>query len=247
MSEPSEPTKKVLEEIEAKAGKRPKTVIHHILVHGFVTTRQLRDLYGYNHPPRAARDVKELGIPLVTFRTKDEDGKSIGAYKLGDLTAIQSNLAGRNHGRTALSRRIKDALLKQYGAKCFIHLEEMSPDLLQVDHRVPYEIAGEAADMQPEHFMLLCPAANREKSWACEHCGNWQKKDASFCRRCFWAHPEDYDHIAGQEGRHVHFILTGNLLAEFNSLRQGESTQKDWQDFLNRLAPLIENSLKNKE
>ena len=25
--------------------------------------------------------------------------------------------------------------------------------------------------------MLLSPSANRDKSWACEHCDNWNKKD----------------------------------------------------------------------
>ena len=27
------------------------------------------------HAPRAARDVRELGIPLVTFKIKDRNGK----------------------------------------------------------------------------------------------------------------------------------------------------------------------------
>ncbi len=31
--------------------KRPKTVIDHILKHGFITTEELKDNYGYNHPP----------------------------------------------------------------------------------------------------------------------------------------------------------------------------------------------------
>lgn len=47
--------------------KRPKTVIDHILEHGFITTEELKETYGYNHPPRAVRDVREHGIPLETF------------------------------------------------------------------------------------------------------------------------------------------------------------------------------------
>lgn len=35
--------------------KRPKAVIDHILKHGLITTDELKPLYGYNHPPRAAR------------------------------------------------------------------------------------------------------------------------------------------------------------------------------------------------
>ena len=57
-----------LELLRSVTARRPKTVIDHILQHGFVTTEELRDLYGYNHPPRGARDVRELGIPLETFR-----------------------------------------------------------------------------------------------------------------------------------------------------------------------------------
>ena len=50
--------------------KRPKTVINHILKHGFITTQELKDKYGCNHPPRAVRDVKEHGIPIAGCRHK---------------------------------------------------------------------------------------------------------------------------------------------------------------------------------
>lgn len=49
---------------KAVTAKRPRTVIKHILEHGYITTEELREKYGYNHPPRAARDVREQGIPL---------------------------------------------------------------------------------------------------------------------------------------------------------------------------------------
>ena len=38
--------------------KRPRTVIQHILQHGFITTEELSELYGYDHPPRAVRYVR---------------------------------------------------------------------------------------------------------------------------------------------------------------------------------------------
>ena len=47
--------------------KRARIVIDHILKNGFITTEDLEKEYGYNHPPRAARDVRETGIPLSTF------------------------------------------------------------------------------------------------------------------------------------------------------------------------------------
>lgn len=68
----------------AVTAKRPRTVIDHILKHGSITTEELKEKYGYNHPPRAARDVKEQGIPLEMFRVVGSDGQKIGAYRFGD-------------------------------------------------------------------------------------------------------------------------------------------------------------------
>ena len=56
---------------------------------------------GYEHAPRAARDVRELGIPLETIRIKDSDGKSIAAYKFGDREeAKKVNQLSKTAGRT---------------------------------------------------------------------------------------------------------------------------------------------------
>ena len=46
-----------VKKLRSITAKRPKTVIDHILEHGFVTTEDLSQLYGYDHAPRAARDV----------------------------------------------------------------------------------------------------------------------------------------------------------------------------------------------
>lgn len=47
----------ILKIIQSITNKRAKIVIDHILEHGFITTEELEKKYGYNHPPRAARDV----------------------------------------------------------------------------------------------------------------------------------------------------------------------------------------------
>jgi hypothetical protein len=91
--------------------KRPKAVIDHILQYGFVTTEELKERYGYNHPPRAARDVRERGIPLETFRVTGSDGKKIAAYKFGDVTQARFS---RFSGRTGLSKQIKAELIRKY-------------------------------------------------------------------------------------------------------------------------------------
>lgn len=208
--------KAFLEKINAITAKRPKTVIQHILQHGFVTTEELKK-FGYEHPPRAARDVRERGIPLETFRVNDSNGKSIAAYRFGNPQDAKDKLS-KAGGRTVLSKALKKALVEKYGSRCFIYLQPMEERLLQVDHRVPYEIGGEQDEKDTDCYMLLCPSANRAKSWTCEHCLNWEKKDATFCLKCFWAHPEDYTHVAGKEQRQIIITFTGDEIEDYNKL-----------------------------
>ena len=109
-------------------------------------------------------------------------------------------------------------MIDKYGAKCFVYLESMDESILQVDHRVPYEIGGEHDEKDIDYYMLLSPSANRAKSWTCEHCDNWEKKDSSFCLRCFWAHPENYEHIAGKYEKIISLIFTGNEIEDYYKL-----------------------------
>lgn len=204
----------LLNSVEAK---RPKTVIQHILEHGYITSEELKDIYGYEHPPRAVRDVRELGIPIITFRVAGHNGRSIAAYKFGTHGNAINSIA-KSSGRTALSKVLKQALIEKYGAKCFVYLETMDASVLQVDHRVPYEIGGEHDEKDIDYYMLLSPSANRAKSWTCEHCENWNKKDASYCMRCFWAHPENYDHVAGKPEKIISLIFTGDEIEDYKKL-----------------------------
>jgi hypothetical protein len=197
--------------------KRPKTVIDHILQHGFVTTEDLKEIYGYNHPPRAARDVREHGVPLETFSVIGSDGRKIAAYRFGDLSKARFS---KLSGRTGSSKKIRDDLIKQYGCKCFIYLEEMDERDLQVDHRIPFEISGEPT-LQTENFMLLCGSANRAKSWSCENCNNWNTiKDGEICKSCYWAYPESYTHIAMRQVRRVDLLWEGNDIQQYELLHQ---------------------------
>ncbi len=208
--------KTFIEKLKLVTAKRPKTVIDHILKNGFVTTEELKDL-GYAHAPRAARDVRELGIPLETFRVKGSDGKSIAAYRFGTPSQAENKLS-KVAGRTVLSKALKKALIEKYGAKCFIYLQPMEERLLQVDHRIPYEIGGEQNEGDVERYMLLSPSANRAKSWTCEHCLNWERKSPDFCVSCFWAYPEEYSHVAGKEQRRIVITFTGDEIEDYNKL-----------------------------
>lgn len=213
-----------LAKLKAVTKKRPKTVIDHILRHGFVTTEELKQM-GYEHAPRAARDVREQGIPLETFRVKDSNGRSIAAYRFGDPTKSEDKLS-KTAGRTMLSKALKKALIEKYGSKCFIYLQPMEERLLQVDHRIPYEIGGEQDEHDVNCFMLLSPSANRAKSWTCEHCPNWEQKNPDYCMKCFWAHPEEYTHIAGKEQRQIILTFTGDEIEDYIRLIELVGTDK---------------------
>jgi hypothetical protein len=221
---------------KAVTAKRPRTVIDHILKHGQITTEQLKEKYGYNHPPRAARDVKEQGIPLEMFRVTGSDGRKIGAYRFGDPKKARFS---KLRGRTAFAKQLKAKLIDLQGSRCAIYLEEFEERLLQIDHRIPFEVAGddETKVEDTNSYMLLCGSANRAKSWSCEHCVNWQEmKKSEICRRCYWAYPEDYDHIAMRQARRVDIMWSGDEVSVYDRLkRRTMELQKDIPKYIKEI------------
>ena len=95
--------KEFLDLLASVKAKRPRTVIDHILKNGYVTSQELKDVYGYHHPPRAIRDVREYGIPVTTYRVTGADGRSIAAYRFGNPDEAKPALS-KSAGRTALSK-----------------------------------------------------------------------------------------------------------------------------------------------
>ncbi len=112
-------------------------------------------------------------------------------------------------GRRTFPRKLKQHLYEAQEGRCAICGAHFEARYLQVDHRTPYEITGEAADNDPARFMLLCSACNRAKSWSCEHCSNWKTQDAERCTVCYWAAPQQYEHIALQPVRRVDVQFNG--------------------------------------
>ena len=181
----------LLVRIKSVKNKRARFVLDRILATGRVTNEEI-NIAGYNHPPRAARDVRELGISLKTVKVKHSDGRTIGAYVF-DLTSLGTEKGGRQ----LLPKKERDALIKAAGGRCQICAADTN---LQVDHRIPYEVAGESQSGEANPYQILDGACNRKKSWSCEHCKNWiELKDLGICRTCYWATPEDYTHIAMQQ------------------------------------------------
>lgn len=228
----SELPKEFLSRLEAVTAKRPKTVIDHIIKHGYITTEELGDIYGYNHPPRAARDVREEGIPLETFRVTGSDGRKIAAYKFGKHTDFKS---GRRGGRQSWPKNFKNRLVKIHGSRCEICSTMFEPRYLQVDHRVPYEIAGNpAGELKVKDFMPLCGSCNRAKSWSCENCKNWNSDHSvEVCETCYWAAPEGYSHVALENIFRLEIVWKGAEAPSYKHLvRLTELAKKDLPDFV---------------
>jgi len=233
----------ILKILDTITNKRAKVVIQHILDKGFITTEQLEKDYGYNHPPRAARDVRESGIPLETYRVKSSDGRNIAAYKFGDLTKIKK---GKLHGRQIFSTALKKKLYKDGAEKCYICSGHFEKRYLQVDHRVPYEISGDPLNAEQNllDFMLLCGSCNRAKSWSCEHCPNWSdKKSSKICKTCYWANPTDYVHIALKEIRRLDLQWEGDEIKIYEKLKlYAKKYEIDLPDFVKKIVARVLNN-----
>ena len=227
--------KEFLEQIKSITNKRAKIVIEHVMKHGFITTEDLETTYGYNHPPRAARDVREAGIPLETFKVKSKEGKSIAAYRFGDLSQIQKN---RVEGRIAFSKEFKKQLYEQLAGYCSICNAAFEDRYLQIDHRIPYQVGGDTDfEKKISDFMLLCSSCNRAKSWSCEHCSNWNEdKDFKICLSCYWGTPENYIHIAGKEMRRMDLHWSGEEVKYYDAIKLiAEKNNVELPDFVKEI------------
>jgi hypothetical protein len=237
---PQDLPKWFIKKAKAVTAKRARTVIDHILKHGHITTEDLKICYGYDHPPRAARDVREQGIPLETFRIAGSQGKSIAAYRFADPSKIRS---GTLSGRKVFSKEFKERLVERAGCKCGVCSTEYEARYLQVDHRVPYEIGGEGkGEDAPNEFQLICGSCNRAKSWSCEHCANWTTdKFAKVCRICYWANPEAYKHVALRPIRRLDITWTGDETCEYDQLAQrAKMTNQPLPEFVKKILRKLE-------
>jgi len=188
--------------IDAVSNKRARFVLDAIVKNGLVSTEEISKA-GYDHPPRAAQDVRDLGFPLKTIKVKHSNGRTIAAYTL-DLEKLQ--IPGMV-GRKAISKKEHKQIVERLGSQCRICSSTLN---LQVDHRIPYQIAGESKGIDEEMFQVLCGSCNRKKSWACEHCPNFLKtKDALICRSCYWSGSDSYTHVATIEERRTDLIWVG--------------------------------------
>jgi len=198
--------------------KRALFVIKYILKHGSVTTEDIQKA-GYDHPPRAAKDVRDMGIPLLTKSTKSSSGRTIARYVFGDLSKVK---ADRLNGRKIIPKKFKDMLYRIQDKKCKICYEVFDKRYLQMDHRIPYEIAGDiySESRSTSDYMLLCSSCNRAKSWSCEHCNNYKIKDIEVCSSCYWKNPEHYEHLAMRQIRRIEIVWNDKEIHEYEKLKE---------------------------
>ena len=224
---PEKLPEQLLQRIAEVTNKRARVVLDTIAAKGQITTEELQKL-GYNHPPRAARDVRELGFTLVTTRVKNAEGKGMAAYTLA------LNVEAGKTGRLQLPRKERNQLIEAAGGRC--QLCGATHDL-QVDHRVPYEVAGESLKGQSQAYMVLCGTCNRRKSWICEHCPNFIKlRRVKTCKSCYWANPERHLHVAMNPVRRVDLLFEGKEAGKFDAFRKEcEANRKSVQQGLKAL------------
>jgi hypothetical protein len=130
-------------------------------------------------------------------------------------------------GRSVLPKRLLNALYAASGGRCYIDFTTYEKPYLQIDHRVPYAVAGEPASPNDQAaFMLLCGSCQRKKSWSCEHCPNWAAREAATCKSCYWASPEHYSHMATEQIRRVELTFKGESQVELADRLKGDAEQR---------------------
>ena len=201
-----------LKRIEGVTNKRARLVLDRIVQYGSVSTEELRDV-GYHHPPRARMDALDLGFPIKTTRVRSSTGKSIAAYSF-DLT---KPLCETRSGRANMPKKRRGEIIAQAG-RCQICGATHD---LQVDHRVPFQVAGESQEGQKDAYMVLDGSCNRRKSWACEHCENFTNlRRVAICQSCYWGNPENHEHVAMQQMRRVDIVWQGSDTVQFDRFRK---------------------------
>ena len=139
--------RKRLEELVKTIPLRPKRVLEYLLKKGEVSTYQLGKL-GYDQPPRAAMDLKDIGVKLVTKSSKHpKTGNRMVIYMLDD---DQSNTFAP--GRKAFPKNFKQEIIDRDDSKCILCDKLYSSRFLQIDHKIPFILGGEDEELNSDDF-----------------------------------------------------------------------------------------------
>lgn len=229
-----------LKRLDAVKNKRARVVIDRILTNGYVTTEELKEM-GYDHPPRAVRDVRELGIPLETFYDKrSAAGRRMASYRFDDLTKLRSDRIG---GRLNFPKTFKPQLVEIYGTRCNICFGPFEERYLQIDHRIPYELGGDSGRREPKEYQLLDGSCNRAKAWSCQHCENSTAlKSVEICKACYWASPEDYKHVAMREVRRLDILWDEAEVKDYGQIQRLNKAKERMPEFVKAILKRVAKS-----
>lgn len=194
-----------------KMSARARKALELMLEHGSVTTGDLKAA-GYDHPPRAIRDVKDAGL-VVESELVNVTGIRMSRYSLVDSTSdgfVQ---------RRPISNAFRNQLFDIAGHRCAVCGAEFITRMLQADHRVPFAIGGDPP-LELRYYMTLCSSDNRAKSKSCETCPNWTARDVETCKTCYWHDPDRYEHVATVDERRIMITARGSDVAGVDRLAE---------------------------
>lgn len=233
--------KKVLK--SDKISRRGKKVLNFLLEHGSITTLDIANM-GYDHPPRAIRDVRDAGIPLITKMETDANKKRHAKYIFGKAADIKENMI---QGRVTFPKSFKTKLLKIQGNRCAICNQVFAPEYLQIDHRVPYDYDGNPEELDTKDYMLLCAECNRIKDRATQTgCAKtcFKTHDMKIIRSCYWASPEHYTHICMKPIRRLSITWLNNEVKSYETMISHANELKlSPQEYIKKL--ILENNEKD--
>jgi hypothetical protein len=106
MTKASQISADMTQHIAAVKNKRARFVLDAIVKRGIVTTEEINQA-GYEHPPRAVRDARELGFPIFTTKVKSSNGRSIAAY----VFLENARFGYDRRGRRILLKKERDAII----------------------------------------------------------------------------------------------------------------------------------------
>ena len=124
-------------------------------------------------------------------------------------------------GRRAFPSKFRADVLAAHESRCNLCNQPYPAKSLQLDHRIPYIVGGESAELKVADFQLLCGSHQRKKSWECEHCPNRVAKDPSVCRTCYYAFPDtDTEHVATLPVRYLEVVFTEDEIDFFERIQK---------------------------
>ena len=192
----SQSTPEFIETLLGAMSRRARFVRDQILRHRHVTAWEVKK--HYSNETAAVNDLVQVGIPLRTTAVKAENGRSTTQY-----TFDPQHFRHRRDTRGFVPHRSK--VLE--GGQCALCPSSVQywKRTLQIDHRIPFSLVGNA-EVERDGLaavQALCPSHNTAKQHACKACEMFRSRDSSQCRGCYWAYPDQYQHIAGQRERRL--------------------------------------------